>query len=633
MTRTANNLSIATVSPSAGTDNSPFNFAKSSDLLMLTGAVIFLIVLAIYSNDGKGKLSFGYMGGGKEKLLARKEALKDISPFLLDEESAKLTDAKRAKLPKARRDSCSLWLNTPPDTRKYWNQQFGKKQKSFKAYQVYKDSTLYMPGVQRGTAVSGASGAGKTVSAIDRMIHSALDQGFPTVIYDFKSGAQSSRHVANAIRRGYKVRIFAPGMPESDTVNMLDFIKDEADAVAAGQISRTIIKNANSGSGGSTDGFFDKAGMALIEGILLLTKWVAKITKRPDYADLMMAQALLNLPNLGNRIAFAIDRIPSWTYQPLAQIVSVKDAAETISGIVATAQAVFQQFLKRDFIGAFCGKSTLPLDIDGKTLVVFILDRNNRDVVSPLLAAVMDMIISRNVSRLIPRLDPLCVFLDELPTIYLPRLSDWLAQNREDGFCGVLGFQNFTQLVDRYGKEMATAIFSCCATKMLFNPGELDSAEMFAKMLGEEDIAYKSKSKSSGGGSGGGSTSTSDNLQKRWLMEASRWLKMPPRQAVILSPGYSRGDEAYVPIYQKFKLIPSDMEETAWAVKTWKETIQPAMIAAKSNRTTPEVLSEQMRERMEMAFELFPEPPPPEKEGKGGSKQRERDIPVEGPNW
>ena len=99
------------------------------------------------------------------------------------------------------------------------------------------------------------------------------------------------------------------------------------------------------------------------------------------------------------------------------------------------------------------------MDLDGKQLIVFGLDRNNRDIVGPLLAAILHMIVTRNVSRTVPRSDPLIVALDELPTLYLPALVNWLNENREDGFVGILGYQNIAQLEKVYGKELTRAIF------------------------------------------------------------------------------------------------------------------------------------------------------------------------------
>jgi type IV secretory pathway TraG/TraD family ATPase VirD4 len=79
-------------------------------------------------------------------------------------------------------------------------------------------------------------------------------------------------------------------------------------------------------------------------------------------------------------------------------------------------------------LSAFCGKTTIPLDLTGKQMIVMGLDREKRDVVAPLLAMVLHMIVTRNVTQ--KRQVPLVLALDELPTLYLPALVQWLNENR-----------------------------------------------------------------------------------------------------------------------------------------------------------------------------------------------------------
>jgi type IV secretory pathway TraG/TraD family ATPase VirD4 len=229
-------------------------------------------------------------------------------------------------------------------------------------------TTLYVPDAQRGISVCGAAGSGKTFSVIDPLIRSSLDQGFPTIVYDFKYPAQTKRAVAYAMKRGYTVRVFAPGFPESEICNPLDLLRDEEDAVAAGQLAQVINKNFDRGGGDSGDKFFQEAGDSLVEGILLVTKAVGRLTGDPRYCDLMMAQAVLSLDSLPQRLEAASKNgtLKVWTSRPLSQLISVKDSEKTVAGILGTAQRIFQRFLKKDFVGAFCGQTTLPLDLDSK---------------------------------------------------------------------------------------------------------------------------------------------------------------------------------------------------------------------------------------------------------------------------
>lgn len=566
---------------------------------------LFGVLSLMGKGSAKGKLSTAYWGGGHEKKKAAQKALSQIaSPT---------------------RNSASLYIGTPDPVLLKLQQEWlwvGQKVNPRRAA----SNPIYVPDIQQGVLVAGAAGTGKTFSVIDPCLRSALDQGFPTILYDFKFPTQSSRVVAYAIKRGYQVRFFTPNFPFSDVCNILEFLKDEEDAVAAGQLAEVIAKNIDLNANASSDKFFEDAGATLVQGIFLLAKAVAAQCGK-QYADLMTCAAILSLPELGKRLGYSRERqqFPIWTMRPLAQVISVASAPETESSIIGTAQRTFEKFLKKDFIGAFSGDSTIPLDLDGKTLLVCGLDRNNRDIVGPLMAAVIHMIVSRNVSRPTPRHDPLCVFLDELPTLYLPMLYEWLTQNREDGFCGLLGFQNFAQLEKVYGKEVAKIIVGNCATKFLFNPQELESAEYFSKMLGEFDVLYSTKSRSRNSGkSHGGSRSRSENRQKRSLFEPSQFLKLGRGRCLNINPNYSRGDEQYIPIKQNIKIPRADLQEMNWSQQQWPKLWQ--YFCEQPNHNIDDSLRrKQFEERYELVNRLFPLPPEANEDkfkGKGKSNHQ-----------
>ncbi|NER29861.1 MAG: type IV secretory system conjugative DNA transfer family protein [Symploca sp. SIO1C4] len=561
---------------------------------MLLGAFVVIALLNLFSDEKKGKIATGYWGGASEKNAARKKAKEQMLHPL--------------------RNSAALYIGTPADLKQrlqaeWYQQGLIKKPPKESKFNLLKSlsPTLYIPDAQRGIAAIGAAGSGKTFSVIDPLIRSALDQGFPTIIYDFKYPAQTKRSVAYALKRGYSVRVFAPGFPESDVCNPLDLLKNEEDAVAAGQLAQVINRNMDlSGGKDSKDKFFDEAGDTLVEGIFLVTKAVGTLIGDNQYCDLMMAQAILSLPDLAKRLELASrEKLKVWTSRPLSQLISVKDSEKTVSGIVGTAQRVFQRFLKKDFVGAFCGKTTLPLDLDGKQLIIFGLDRNNRDIVGPLLAAILHMVITRNVSRTIPRGDSLVVALDELPTLYLPALVNWLNENREDGFCGILGYQNVAQLEKAYGKELTRAIIGGTGSKFIFNPQDPESAKFFAELLGEVEIQFKSKSRSTG--KGGGSRSLSEQYQKRYLLEPAQFTKLHTGRAVIINPAYCRGDESYVPLRQKIRVPKADITEQEWSERNWRR-IQKILIKKNNSRASDSERSRQFNKRRELAEVLFPLP-------------------------
>lgn len=584
----------------------------SPPVLFIGGALIFIFLLNKGEQKGKDKLANSYWGGSAEIKRAKVKALKQLK--------------------NPTRNSACLYINADSIIEKKLRQDWKKRSWQVPHYKNKKKAkTFHVADTQRGTAVIGAAGTGKTFSVIDPMIRSSLDQGFPTILYDFKYPAQTKRAAAYAAARGYKIRVFAPGFPETYTVNPLDFLKDEEDAIASGQMAQTINKNMNSGGGQKGgDKFFEQAGDSLVEGIFLLTKAIPKLLvdfdpelfadakgqpneKARSYCDLMTAQSILSLDNVAERLFHAQQRgvIREWTSIPLSQVIATKDSEKTVASIVSTAIAVFQRFLKKDFIGGFCGKTNLNLDIDGKELVIFGLDRNNRDIVGPLLAAILHMTVNRNVSRVKPRKNPLMCFIDELPTIYLPALTNWLNENREDGFNGVLGFQNMNQLIDKYGKEIAQTIVGGCATKFIFNPQEVDSAEAFAKILGETEAKYSTSSRSRNDGKGG-SRSSNKNVQKKHLFEPAEFMKLGTGRCVVLNPNYTRGKEAYVPLIQDMKIRDSEIAQMNWSESKW-ENLKEHLVASNTNSlvNNPDIdleLRHMLSERKSLAERLFPLP-------------------------
>ncbi|MBW4639393.1 MAG: type IV secretion system DNA-binding domain-containing protein [Gloeocapsa sp. UFS-A4-WI-NPMV-4B04] len=532
--------------------NSLVNSFKSGNGLILLCCLVGFIALSILGDGKKGKLSKGRFGKGREKGAAQQQSIKQM----------------RSPQP----NSVSLYIGRPS------NSPFEKQ-------------PLYLPDAQRGIAVCGGPGSGKTFSVIDPAIRSAIDQGFPAIVYDFKYPAQTQRLIGYAASRGYNVRIFAPGYPESEVCNPLDFLNSSSDSLMARQIAEVMNKNFKMSNQSVEDSFFTQAGDQLTEAILMLAKG-------SKYADVMMCQALLSMEALPQRLMARENELDPWVRTSFGQLISVAQSERTVASIIATANANFTKFMKGDLLGSFCGKSTIPLDLEGKQLLVLGLDREKRDVVGPLLATVLHMIVNRNVTK--RRKDPLILALDELPTLYLPALVHWLNENREDGLVCLLGFQNLVQLEKAYGKELARAILGGCATKAIFNPQEYDSARMFSDFLGEQEINYKQKSRGRSGGKA--STNISDQERTIKLFESSQFLKLPTGKCILISPGFQSKGESSLPVEQKIKLSKSELAAVERSKNVWKH-IRDRLIKRSSQST---ITKENLSNHYKLVEQMFP---------------------------
>lgn len=360
----------------------------------------------------------------------------------------------------------------------------------------------------------------------------------------------------------------------------------------------------NSGKG-SEDPFFQQSGDQLIKAVIQL----AKLSEKPDFLTCQKILAL-DPTELIDRVKAA--NLSPWINVSWEQFMSMRSTEKTSASVIATAALLFANFVSPDILPSLCGESTIPLDLEGKQMLVFGMDQNRRDIVGPIIAAVLHMIVVRNIAK--QRKDPLAVFLDELPTIYLPSLVNWLNESRSAGFCGFLGFQNLSQLEKSWGKEVARAIVAGCNTKCIFNPGELESARYFSDFLGDEEIAYQQKSKSMQ--KGGTSRTVSEQEKTRKLVTVDEMLKLKPGTFILINPAYNDGKESNIPMKIEAKINPSEIAKEEYSLSK-VDKINELMVKRRS-KTRLKLEASDILIR-EIAIDRVIPPLPSEDEEDGGS--------------
>ena len=366
----------------------------------------------------------------------------------------------------------------------------------------------------------------------------------------------------------------------------------------ASQLAYVLQKNAQRETGYKENDFFSSAGTTLVEAVMLL----AKLT---PYPDLLMASKILNLTELPARLRLAGESgwVPIWTMESLSQILSSEGAEKQIAGIVATAQRTLKSFTGKSLVSSFCGKTSVPLDIKGKQALFLQADIQKRDAVSPLLAAVLHLIVSRNFAT--ARREPLIIALDELPTLYLPDLPKWINEFRSNGFVALLGYQNFAQLQHIYGRELSKALFAACGTKVFFNPKDRETAQEFSSYLGEKDVRYHTRSRTRGQH---GSSSRSEHYQKVPLLTPDQILKLDQGECVFINPAYRGGGEASVPVRLKVKISQQEDKRQARSVELWHQSVRQSLSDRTASQRTLTDLDQENKVRKEMAERLFPLP-------------------------
>ncbi|MDZ4877782.1 MAG: hypothetical protein CLLPBCKN_007217 [Chroococcidiopsis cubana SAG 39.79] len=532
---------------------------------MLIGGIMLFLALSNQFSSRKGKLTTGRWAGANEKRAALDRAI--------------------VQLRERQKDRVTLYIGTPKYRIKFapiptdatrkerWVRQLATWALVARA-RIFTLSgftcSYLVPDAQRGIVVLGSPGTGKTGSAIDPMIRSAIDESMSMLIYDVK-GDHMRRHVAYAIEAGYEVYIFAPGFPYSGTINPLDFLQDGGDSASANEIATIINRNSKLASSKGQDDFFGPQGDQLLETVLMLAK-------ASPYPDMLTAWKILSLPKLAKRLQLASGEhnLDLWAEVSATSLLSVADAERTVSGIVGTATITFSRFVKRDFLPSLIGKTTIPLRLDGKQIIFFQIDEKREAATAPLVASLLHMIVKHNMNNQTPRQTPMALFMDEFPSLWVPDLVNWINRFRSYGLVTVLGYQFQSQLKKTYGQDDADSIVAACATKFVFNPNHEPTAASWSKYVGKKEVVIKPRSKTHGKQH---STSQSEQYHQIDLMTADEINKMREREGLFISPGYEGGGAGSVPWHvKKFVLPEDDLLAQEQSTKLWDTKVRDRLV-------------------------------------------------------
>lgn len=118
--------------------------------------------------------------------------------------------------------------------------------------------------------------------------------------------------------------------------------------------------------------------------------------------------------------------------------------------------------------------------------VLFVTSRaDQHETLKPLISTWLDIAVNQLLSLDQSVSRRFWVILDELPTLHkLPSLKPGLAETRQFGGAFVLSVQTIAQLREIYGRDGADAISGLCASRLVFNTPESETAEWASKTLG-----------------------------------------------------------------------------------------------------------------------------------------------------
>lgn len=161
-----------------------------------------------------------------------------------------------------------------------------------------------------------------------------------------------------------------------------------------------------------------------------------------------------------------------------------------------------------------------------------------REVMKPLLSLWIDIAIKAVLDLEPIHRERLWFCIDELPTLQkLDILKLALTNTRKYGLCMVIGVQDFSQLYEIYGHDLAKTIISGCQTKLLLRVTDGSAAKLLAELMGQAEIDQKEETVSYGLSAQRDGVSVFARRTMRDLVLTSEILTLPDMTGYLVIPG------------------------------------------------------------------------------------------------
>lgn len=382
---------------------------------------------------------------------------------------------------------------------------------------VFKDGYINLIAPERAMMILGKPGSGKSYSFIEEIIRQHIMKGFSMINYDYKFPTLTniSYNYYSTYKSAYDkyenkgnfavINLDNPNYSHRCNpvhYNLLDTKAQAVDAVY------TLFFNIDKKSATKQD-FFQMSAMSITSAAL----WFLRNYDKGQFCSLPHLIEFINRSD--SEILPILDSYPDLRYFTSSfSDALAKESFEQLSGQTASARIPLGKLATDQMFWVMSPSENdeqIDLRVNMHNNVTILNIANNPDTQKtngPALGLYMSQAAKLvNAQNRVP-----CDFIvDELPTIFVNGLNTLIATARSNKVCTVLSIQDYTQIVNEYGREQADTIFNTTDT-IVSGKVAIETAEKVSKAIGK--INYKTQSISVSKDS----TSTSFNTQRELLV-------------------------------------------------------------------------------------------------------------------
>ena len=160
------------------------------------------------------------------------------------------------------------------------------------------------------------------------------------------------------------------------------------------------------------------------------------------------------------------------------------------NNMASTVKTVTQNCIQSLDHGAVESEFSIRQWVRNGTGFIFITPRDrDRAALTTLINAFLNLAMAEALSPPTgKRYRPISVVVDELASFDFDDLEGVLEKGRKFGLVAFAGIQNIAQLRKKYGSDGAATLLACFRTKIIFNPGDAETAKRMAEEIGRQTV-------------------------------------------------------------------------------------------------------------------------------------------------
>ncbi|QFG54484.1 type IV secretion system DNA-binding domain-containing protein (plasmid) [Chryseobacterium sp.] len=401
-------------------------------------------------------------------------------------------------------------------------------------------------GIQRGVAIFGAAGSGKTVLIHSLFMRHFAKAGFAGIIYDYKDGELTELALPLF---GDRLEVIALHHPEkSIRVNPIhpDYIHGEKDV---NQLVKVILDNLIHTSSAKGDDFFKDSASSLLSGVMLkfwfdhkeyctlphIISFILAVdfsiqTEQHDrFGDDATEQFAKLKAFLTSNVRVAV--------QGSTFLLGLGSAKQTASVISTLANALRKVAFPEAFYVLSGNEIDFNINDEKVNTVVSVMNEpKSAEFLSPINATIIHTITKQMMSR---GRKPSFVLLDEAPTIKLLNMAQIPATMRSFGVSVIYCAQDIVQGVVQYGRDGFREIIANLSTQFFGKANDSETAKFYESYF--ELVKERTRSTTKKGSDGNlfswGDKSTTVGEREVAKHRAHEFTKLKVGQFAFLSDG------------------------------------------------------------------------------------------------